>query len=68
MVPEADKYRDEDEANESKYEAQNGLDKFSVTECNTVTEGNPRRSSRAVTDTDDIHRILITDDSHVKRS
>ena len=29
MVPEAEKYRDEDEANESKYEAENGLENYS---------------------------------------
>ena len=37
--------------------------------CETQTEGNPRGRSRAVTDTDeDMDRILMTDDSHVKRS
>ena len=35
MVQETEKYRDEDEANESKYEAENGLDKFRVIVCNT---------------------------------
>ena len=58
-----------DEANEPKYEAENSLEQCSVTVCNTLTEGNPRRSSRAVTDTDEnMDRILTTDDSHVKRS
>ena len=67
MVQETEKYRDEDEANESKYEAENGLERFRVTLCNTLTEGNPRRSSRVVTDTDeDSVRILITNDSHAK--
>ena len=46
MVQETKKYQDEDEANESKYEAENGLEKFRVTVCNTLTEGNPWRSSR----------------------
>ena len=46
-------YRDEDEANEPKCEAENGLEKFRVAVCITLTEGNPRRSSRAVTDTDE---------------
>ena len=56
MVQETEMYRDEDAANESKYEAWNGLEKFRVTVCNTLTEGNPLRSSRAVTDTDeDMH-------------
>ena len=69
MVPKIEEYRDEDEANESKYEAENDLEKFRVTVCNTLTEGNPRRCSRAVTDMDeDMVRFLITDDSHVKRS
>ena len=68
-MQETEKYRDEDEPKESKYEAENGLEKFSVTVCNTLTEGNPWRGSRAVTDTEeDTDRILITDDSHVKRS
>ena len=40
MVQETEKYRDEDEDNESKYE------EFRVTVCNTLTEGNPLRSSR----------------------
>ena len=53
MVQEAEKYRDEDEDNESKYEAANGLEKSRVTVCYTLTEGNPQRSSRAVTDTDE---------------
>ena len=39
MVQEAEKYRDEDEANESKYE--NGLEKFRVTVCNTLTDREP---------------------------
>ena len=60
-------YRDEDEANESKYEAENALDKFRVTVCNKLTGGNPRRSSRVVTDTDeDMVHILKTDDSRAK--
>ena len=51
----------------SKYEAENGLEKFRVTVCNTLTEGNPLRSSRAVTETDeDMVHILIIDDPHVK--
>ena len=58
----------EDEDNESKYEAEKGLEKYHVTVCNTLTEGNPLRSSRAVTDTDeDMVQILVTDDSHVTR-
>ena len=66
-MQEAEKYQDEDEVNESKYEAENGLEKSRVTVCNTLTEGNPRRSSRAVTDTDeDMVRILTTDDSQMK--
>ena len=66
-MQEAEKYRDEDEANESKYEAENGQEKYRVTVCNTLTEGNRRRISRAVTDTDeDMVRILITDDSQAK--
>ena len=52
MMQETEKYRVEDEANDSKYEAENGLDKFRVTVCNTLTEGNPLRSSTTVTDTD----------------
>ena len=52
MVQETEKYRDEDDANESKYEAEKGLETLRVTVCNTLTEGNTRRSSRAVTDTD----------------
>ena len=39
MVQEAEKSRDGDEVNDSKYEARNGLEKFSVTVCNTLTEG-----------------------------
>ena len=67
MVQEIEKYRDEDEANESKYEAENGLEKFRVTVCNTPTEGNPRRSLRVVTDTgEDMVRILITNASQTK--
>ena len=42
MVQEAEKYRDEDEANELKCKAENGLERFRVTVCNTLTEGNPR--------------------------
>ena len=57
----------EDSAHESKYEAENGLEKFRVAVCNTLTEGNPLKSSRAVTDTDeDMVRILITNDSRAK--
>ena len=42
--------------------------KYRVTVCNTLTEGNPLRSWRAVTDTDeDMVHILVTDDSHVTR-
>ena len=67
-MQETEKYRDEDEANESKYEAENGLERFRITVCNTLTEGKRLRSSRAVTDTDEgTVRILITDDPHVKR-
>ena len=66
-MQETERYRDEDEANESKYQAENCLDKFRVSVCNTLIEGNPWRSSRAVTNTDeDVVHILITDDSHVK--
>ena len=40
---------------------------YCFTVCNSLTEGNLRRSSRAVTDTDeDTVRILITDDSQAK--
>ena len=39
MVQETEKYRDEDEANESKYKAENGLEKSRVTVCNTLTVG-----------------------------
>ena len=38
MVQEAEKYRGEDEATESKCEAENGLEKFSVAVCNTLME------------------------------
>ena len=69
MVQEAEKYRDEDEVNESKHEVESGSEKFRVIVCNTLTGRNPRRSPRAVTDTDEhMVRILITDDSHVKRN
>ena len=60
-----EKYRDDDEANESKYEAENGLERFRVTVCNTLFffKKKKQRNSRAVTDTDeDTVRILITDD------
>ena len=68
MVQEAEKSRDEDEVNESKHEAESGLEKFRVIVWNTQTEENPQGSLRAVTDTDeDMDRILITDDSHVRR-
>ena len=54
MVQETEKFRDEDETNELKYEVENGLEKFRVKRS--------QRSSRAVTDTDeDMVRILITD-------
>ena len=44
--------------------SENGMVKFRVSVCDTLIEGNPLRSSRAVTDTDeDVVRILITDDS-----
>ena len=65
MVQEAEKYRDEDEVNEPKNEAEIGLENFRVTVCNTLR--NPRERSTAVTDTDlNLVRILITDDSHAK--
>ena len=65
-MQETEKHRDEDEADESKYEAEKGLEKFRVTVCNTLTEGNRWRSSRAVTDADEDMVRLITSDSHVK--
>ena len=50
--------------NESKYEAENGLENSRFTMRNTLTEGNSRGSSKAVTDTDEnMVRILITDDT-----
>ena len=68
-VQDAEKSRDEDEVNESKHEAESGLEKFRVNMRITQTEGNPQGRSRAVTDTDeDMDRILTTDGSHVKRS
>ena len=64
MVQEAEKYRDEDEVNESKYEAENGLENYRFATRNTLTEGNSWRSSNAVTDADEnMVRILVTDDS-----
>ena len=51
MVQEAKKYRDEDEVNESKCETENGVEKFRVIVCNTLTEGNSWRSSKMMTDT-----------------
>ena len=69
MVQEAEKSRDFDEVDESKHEVESGLEKFRVIVRNTHTERNPRGRLRAETDTDeDMDRILITDDSHVKRS
>ena len=41
MVQETETYRDEDEASDSVYEAENGLDKFRVAVCNALTEGKP---------------------------
>jgi len=38
MVQEAEKYRDEDEANKSKIEAKNGLENYCFTMRNTLTE------------------------------
>ena len=40
MIQEAESYRDEDEARESKYETESGVEKFRVTVCNTLTDGN----------------------------
>ena len=37
MVREAEKYRDEDEANESKYEAENGLERINASPCATFS-------------------------------
>ena len=66
MVQEAENYRDEHEANESKDEAENGLENYCLIMRKTLTGGNSR-SSRAVTDTDeDMFDILITDDSQAK--
>ena len=66
MVQEAEQSRDEDEVNESKHEAESGeIPRY----CVKHTKGNPQGRLRAVTGTDeDMDRILITDDSHVKRS
>ena len=67
MVQEAEKYRDQDEANESKCEAAKSLENYRFTVCNTLTERNSWRSLRAVTDADEnMIRILITDDSQAK--
>ena len=42
MVQGTEKYRiEDDEANESKYEAENGLEKFCVTMRNTLTGREP---------------------------
>ena len=41
MVQETEKYRYEDDADEPKYEAENGLEKFSVIVRNTLTEREP---------------------------
>ena len=41
MVQETEKQRYEGEANKSNYEAGNGLEKFCVTVCNTLTEREP---------------------------
>ena len=41
MVQETEKYRDEGEADELKYEAENGFEKFRVTVRNTLTEREP---------------------------
>ena len=41
MVQETEKSRDEDEVNESKHEAESGLEKFRVIVCNTPSEGKP---------------------------
>ena len=38
MMQGIEKYFDEDEANETRYEAESGLDKFRVTVCNTLKE------------------------------
>ena len=59
MVQETEKFRDEDEANESKYESEIGMERSRVTVCNTLTEGNPE-NSRAVTS----HRRLTNDVEH----
>ena len=43
------------------------LQRFRVTVCNALTDGNTLRSSRAVADTDeDTDHILITNDSQTK--
>ena len=48
-------------------QGEKGLEKFRVTVSNSLTEGNPWRSSRAATDTDeDMVHILITNDSRAK--
>merc|ERR1711916_312476 len=59
MVQEAEKYRDEDEANKSKIEAKNGLENYCFTMRNTLTEeklkdkfgsGDKEKIERAVQD------------------
>merc|ERR1712136_118310 len=59
MVQEAEKYRDEDEANKLKIEAKNGLENYCFTMCNTLTEeklkdkfesGDKEKIERAVQD------------------
>ena len=42
VVQEAREYRDEDEVNKTKIEAQNGLENHGVTTRNTIIEGRPK--------------------------